>query len=285
MLEWPKPFFVCNLHGFLGLSDFYHQFICGYASIVRPLNALLKLGSFHWTLEAQVAFNTLKRAMTEALVLALPSFSFWHTRQQKKYETKLPISLLHPLPIPNVIWEDLSLDFIISLPSFSGNIVILVVVDCFSKGAYFGTLPTHFTTFKVAQLFFDHVCKHHGVPRSLVFDHDHIFIRKFWRELFKVCSTKLCMSTSYHPESDGQTDVLNHVLEQYLRSFIHTHLAQWSHFLSLAEWSYNTSVHTATRYFPFQIIFGKPFASIPHYLLGSDIRLSYSNAKHVFVPF
>nr|KYP43728.1 Retrovirus-related Pol polyprotein from transposon 297 family [Cajanus cajan] len=76
MLEWPKPFFVCNLHGFLGLSDFYHQFICGYASIVRPLNALLKLGSFHWTLEAQVAFNTLKRAMTEALVLALPSFSF-----------------------------------------------------------------------------------------------------------------------------------------------------------------------------------------------------------------
>nr|KYP55862.1 Retrovirus-related Pol polyprotein from transposon 17.6 [Cajanus cajan] len=73
--HWPKPTSIRNLRGFLGLSGFYHRFICGYASIAGPLNALLKLGNFHLTLEAQAAFDTLKCAMTEALVLALPDFS------------------------------------------------------------------------------------------------------------------------------------------------------------------------------------------------------------------
>jgi len=80
----------------------------------------------------------------------------------------------------------------------------------------------------------------------------------------------LVWATSYHPQGDGQTEVLNRVPEQYLQSFVHTHQARWSRFLSLTEWSYNTSVHTATGLSPFHFIFGKPPPSIPHYLLGSS---------------
>lgn len=90
----------------------------------------------------------------------------------------------------------------------------MVVVDCFSKGAHFGALPTHHTAYKVALLFLDLVCKLHGFPKGLVSNRDPIFISGFWRELFRLSGTKLWMSTTYHPQSNGQTEVLNRILEQ-----------------------------------------------------------------------
>jgi hypothetical protein len=104
----------------------------------------------------------------------------------------------------------------------------------------------------------------------LVSDRNPIFISRFWRELFRLCGTKLRMSTAYHPQTDGQTEVFNRVLEQYLRAFVHKHPHQWYTYLNLAEWSYNTSVHSSTGFSPFEITFGKPPPSIPHYLLGSS---------------
>ncbi|GAU38891.1 hypothetical protein TSUD_67540 [Trifolium subterraneum] len=192
------------------------------------------------------------------------------TCQLIKTETKKPAGLLQPLPLPSAIWEDLSLDFITGLPMSHGFIVILVIVDQFSKGVHLGALPTKFTAYKVAQLFIDLVCKHHGFPHSLVSDRDPVFISNFWRELFRLCGTKLRMSTSYHPETDGQTDVFNRVLEQYLRSFVHKHPQQWFSYLHLAEWCYNTSLHSSTGFSPFEITFGKPPPCIPHYLMGSS---------------
>lgn len=145
-----------------------------------------------------------------------------------------------------------------------------MVVDRFSKGVHLGALPNHFTAYKVVSLFMDMICKHHGFPRSLVSDRDPIFISRFWRELFKLCGTKLRMSTAYHPETDGQTEVFNRVLEQYLRAFVHKQPNQWYDYLALAEWSYNTSVHSSTGFSPFEITFGKPPPNLPNYILGSS---------------
>jgi hypothetical protein len=78
------------------------------------------------------------------------------------------------------------------------------------------------------------------------------------------------MSTSYHPETDGQTEVINRVLEQYLRSFVHHKPSLWSKFLSLAEWSYNTSIHSSTGFSPYHITYGKEPPSIPQYLSGTS---------------
>jgi len=154
---------------------------------------------------------------------------------QTKYIPQKSTGLLQPIPPPSRAWEDLALDFITGLPNSQGAIVIMTIVDRFSKGAHFGSLPSHFTTHTVAQLFIDSICKFHGFPRSLISDRDPIFISKFWKELFRLCGTKLRMSTAYHPQIDDQTKVLNRVLEQYLRSFVHQKPTQWDKFLSLAE--------------------------------------------------
>jgi hypothetical protein len=151
--------------------------------------------------------------------------------QQTKPANHSPYGLLQPLPIPDKVWEDVSLDFIVGLPSFQTHTVILVVVDRLSKAAHFGSLPTHFTASKVADLFAKMVCKLHGMPRSMVSDRDPIFLSHFWQELFRLSGTKLRMSTAYHPQSDGQTEIVNKVLQQYLRCFVHDKPSQWGQFL------------------------------------------------------
>jgi hypothetical protein len=100
--------------------------------------------------------------------------------QQMKSTNHAPYGLLQPLPIPNKVWEDISMDFIVGLPSFQNHTVIFVVVDKLSMAAHFGMLATHFTTAKVAELFALMVCKLHGMPRSIVSDRDPIFLSHFW---------------------------------------------------------------------------------------------------------
>ena len=118
--------------------------------------------------------------------------------QQTKYETKRAAGLLCPLLVPCRPWEDLSLDFIMGLPSFHGHTTILVVVDRFSKGVHLGMLPTQHSAYAVATLFMNTIGKLHGMPRSLVSDRDPLFISQFWKELFRLSGTQLRMSSAYH---------------------------------------------------------------------------------------
>lgn len=192
------------------------------------------------------------------------------TCQQVKPKIKRRVGLLQPLPIPYAIWEYLSLDFITGLPSSHNYTTILVVVDRFTKGVHFGALPSQYPAFKAATLFIDTFCKLHGFPRSIVSDRDPLFISALWRELFRLSGTKLRMSTTYHPQTDGQMEVLNRVLKQYLRSFVHDRPSQWFKYLALAEWSYNTSVHSGTGILPFKATYGKSLPSIPHYIHGTS---------------
>lgn len=131
-------------------------------------------------------------------------------------------------------------------------------------------LQSTYTAFIVAHLFLDIVVKIHGMLHNLVSDWDPLFLSKFWQELFKLSGSKLRMSSAYHPQSDGQTEVLNRVIDQYLRSFVHQRPSSWGKFLLLAEWSYNTSIHTTTGMTPCKVTFGKQPPSITHYLLGTS---------------
>lgn len=136
--------------------------------------------------------------------------------QATKYETQKSAGLLVPLSLPHRPLEDFPLDFIVGLPPYRGHTMILVVVDRLSKGIHLGLLPAQFSAYQVASVFLDIVAKHHGMPKSLVSDRDPLFICKFWLELFKISGTKLRFSSAYHPQFDGQTEVMNRIINQYL---------------------------------------------------------------------
>jgi hypothetical protein len=106
--------------------------------------------------------------------------------QRNKGETIKTPGALQSLPIPASIWTDISMDFIVGLPKVGNKSVIMVMVYCLSKYAYFCALPHPFTPAMVAQVFIDQIFKLHGMPTSTVFDHDLTFTSTFWQELFKL---------------------------------------------------------------------------------------------------
>jgi hypothetical protein len=139
--------------------------------------------------------------------------------QHNKGETVESPGTLQPLLISPAIWKDISMEFITGLPKSGNKSVIMVVVDCLSKYAHFCALHHPFTTSTVAQIFMDQVFKLHGMPHSIVSDRDPNFTSIFWQELFKLQGTQLHLSSAYHPQTDGQTEVVNKCLETYLRCF------------------------------------------------------------------
>ncbi|KAH9111200.1 hypothetical protein AeMF1_014222, partial [Aphanomyces euteiches] len=173
---------------------------------------------------------------------------------------------LQSLDVPLELWESVSMDFIFGLPSDrAGNTGIFTLVDRASK--YLIALPVKasITAEQSARLFFDNVYCHFGLPSSIVSDRDPRFTSHFWRALFALCGTTLNMSSSDHPESDGQTERANRVLEDILRSYALSRPKTWSSMLPTACFAYNTSVHASTGFTPFYAV------HLKHPRLPSDV--------------
>lgn len=234
------------------LHEFHATPIAGHAGIERTF---LRLGAnFFWHgMRADV-----KQFVATCTVC-----------QTVKHSTAAPYGLLQPLEIPDRIWEDLTMDFIVGLPNSNGVTNILVVIDRFTKYAHFGALPLQYSATKVADLFSNMVIKLHGMPRTIASDRDPVFTSAFWKKLFELMGTKLKMSSAYHPQTDGQTEVTNRYLEQYLQAFTAENPKQWSKFLCWAVYHYDTSYHSAIAMTPFQAVYGRPPPSIPAYIRGS----------------
>ena len=145
----------------------------------------------------------------------------------------------------------------------------MIVVDLISKYAHFCALPHPFTPAMVAQVFIDQIFKLHGMPTSIVSDHDLTFTNTFWQEFFKLQGTQLGMSMPYHPQIDGQIEVVNKCLETYLLCFILEKQHQWVQWLPLEEWWYNTSYHTSNKMTPYEMVYGQQHPIITSYLLGT----------------
>ncbi|KAE8660305.1 Detected protein of unknown function [Hibiscus syriacus] len=151
--------------------------------------------------------------------------------QQDKIEQRRPAGLLQPLPIPEKPWESLSMDFIVA-----------------SK-----VCPAE----EAARLFLKYVVKYWGVPKTIISDRDTRFTGRFWKELFKLMGSSLNFSTSVHPQTDGQTERVNALVETYLRHYVSATQRDWPKLLDVAQFSYNLQRSEATNQSPFEIVIGQ----------------------------
>jgi hypothetical protein len=150
------------------------------------------------------------------------------------------------------------MDFIEGLPKVGGKSVILTVVDRFSKYAHFIALGHPYTAASVARAFCGGIIRLHGFPASIVSDRDPMFTGHVWRDLFRMVGVKLRFSTAFHPQTDGQSEVVNKVIAMYLRCVTGDRPRAWVDWLAWAEYCYNTSYHSALRATPFEVVYGRP---------------------------
>ena len=167
-----------------------------------------------------------------------------------------PYGLLEPLPVPPRAWSSVSLDFIVDLPVSGGKTCILVFVDRLTKMAHFVGLAAVPSAEETADAFLVCVFRAHGLPDELVSDRGSQFTSRFWSRLTDLLGIQRNLSTAFHPESDGQTEIVNQRLEQYLRCYVGYQQDDWCSLLPLAEFAYNNSLHSSTKMSPFFANYG-----------------------------
>ncbi|GJU29374.1 ty3-gypsy retrotransposon protein [Tanacetum coccineum] len=178
------------------VSHFYESLTGGHSGVHATMKRLAAY--FYW--------KGLKKTVKQQIHLC-------DIRQRNKLDLAAYPGLLQPLQIPTKVWQDISMDFIEALPLSQNKSVILVVVDRLCKYAHFIPLSHPYTASNVAQAFLDNVYKLHRLPSTIVSGRDKVILSLFWQSLFKMLKVQLCMSTTYHPQSDGQTEAVNNSIK------------------------------------------------------------------------
>jgi len=172
--------------------------------------------------------------------------------QQSKVLNQKNFGSLLPLPMPSGPWLDVTMDFT-KMPESLGYNNILVVVDQFSKEVVFVPCTKEETALSTMELFRDHVWCQHGLPSTIVSDHGSVFMSNFQGELYRLLGVKCKMSTAFHPQTDGQTEWLNHKINQYLHTYVNDHQNEWAKWIKIAQFIWNNMVLEVTTDSPFEI--------------------------------
>ncbi|RDB19205.1 Retrovirus-related Pol polyprotein from transposon opus [Hypsizygus marmoreus] len=163
---------------------------------------------------------------------------------------------LIPNPIPSKPYESVSMDFVVNLPWSDGYNAVFVVVDRLTKHAQFIPTTTGLTAEEFGALFAKNVGCRYGLPETIVCDRDPRWTSTFWLAVAAAIGTKMSLSSSHHPQHDGQTEIVNKQLETMLRAYVAGDKASWSEWLHVLEYAYNSAVHASTGMSPFFLLHG-----------------------------
>ncbi|GJU30155.1 putative reverse transcriptase domain-containing protein [Tanacetum coccineum] len=180
------------------------------------------------------------------------------TCSRVKAECQKPSGLLVQPEIPMWKWERITMDFVTKLPKTStGHDAIWVIVDRLTKSAHFIPIRATDSMETLTRLYIKEIVSRHGVPISIISDRDSHFTSRFWQSLQNALGTQLDMSTTYHPETDGQSERTIQTLEDMLRACVIDFGKGWDKHLPLVEFSYNNSYHASIKAAPFEALYGR----------------------------
>jgi hypothetical protein len=152
---------------------------------------------------------------------------------------------------------------------------VFVVVDRFSKMTLFIPCNKTHDAYRIVTIFLREVVRLHGLSKTIVSDKDVKFVSYFWKTLWALLGTKFKFSSAYHPQTDGQTKVVNRSLEDLLRCLVGEHIASWDLCLCIAEFAFNSSVNRTTGLSPFHVVIGyNPRKPIELITLPPESRVS-----------
>ncbi|WVZ81457.1 hypothetical protein U9M48_028832 [Paspalum notatum var. saurae] len=198
---------------------------------------------------------------------------FWWTRMKReiaKYVSECdvckrvkadhlkPGGMLQPLNISAWKWEDIHMDFVVGLPrTQKGYDSIWVIIDRFTKSAHFLRVKTVYRANTYAELYIAKIVSLHGVPRTITSDRGSVFVSRFWEQLQNALGTKLIHSSTYHPQTSGQVERVNQIVEDMLRACALTYSTKWDECFPLAEFAYNNSYQKSMNMAPFEALYGR----------------------------
>ncbi|GKF19824.1 putative reverse transcriptase domain-containing protein, partial [Tanacetum coccineum] len=170
-----------------------------------------------------------------------------------KAKHQRPSRLLVQLVIPEWKWDNITMDFITKLPKSSQDFhTIWVIVDRLTKSAHFLPIRENDPLDKLARLYLNRIVARHGIPFSIICDRDGRFTSNFWKSFQKTLGTDISMSTTYHPETDGQSERTIQTLKDMIRACMIDFGKGWVKYFPLAEFSYNNSYHTSIKAAPYE---------------------------------
>jgi transposase InsO family protein len=202
--------------------------------------------------------------------------------KQKRQNT----GIYTPLLVPSCPWQDVSMDFVLGLPRTPNKQdSIFVVVDRFSKMAHFIPCSKTSDPSRITRLYFSEIVKLYGLPKTIVSDRDVRFTSHLWRALWHMVGTTLKFSIAYHPQMDGQIEVINRNHGNLLRCLVQENLRNWDLILPTAQIAYNSYVNQSLGMSPFEVVCGyKPRKPLDLILMTPHASVSMSTeafAQHL----
>ena len=171
--------------------------------------------------------------------------------QRSKVVRHVPYGMLQSNKVPDQPWKSIAMDFITDLSISDENDTILVVIDRLTKISHFIPCKKSLDARQFATLFLKEIIRLHGIPRDIITNRGSLFTSDLWKEITEKLGIERRLRTVFHPQTDGQTERTNGILEQYLRAYVNYQQDNWNELLPMAEFAYNNSYQETIKTTPF----------------------------------